>query len=97
MSTEVTNEATTAMLAQREVADSESVQNFLAALTEEQRRRFQEFAHHFLHLGFENGMSRTGATNGPTIEQQAVILVRETALYQAGFAAGAKFDGLESA
>lgn len=82
------NEISTEFASTVEVAENPSIQAFLKSLTEDQKRRFNEFAHHLFYLGMEYGATRRSLK--PTEDQLAQILVTQTVLYAKG--AGESLD-----
>ncbi len=74
-------EATTAAKSQQIISTHVGANAFLATLTAEQQRRYQEIIHHVYHEGVEDGMTRPRAI---TAEQQLGVLLYETDLFLLG-------------
>lgn len=79
------NEATTAFLTAKELETQRSIRTFYDGLDVTQKSRFEEIAHHFVYLGFTEGINRQPITE-LTPELQARVLVKETEMYSWGVA-----------
>ncbi len=86
MNAGIRNEATAAAITHIEISSSDAMQVFLEELTSDQQRRFKEFAHHLVHTGLEDGLSRTGREL--SAEERAVILAHQAGLYLMGWNEG---------
>ena len=82
MTNNIPYEATTGYRTQLEIERHSGIQAFLETLTEEQRRRFGEIAHHLVHLGFEEGSRRF--YEGFDDNRKARQLSFETELFASG-------------
>lgn len=78
------NEATTAMLANKGLADLPGITGFLDGLTCDQQNRFMEFAHHLTHTAFEAGRNRTVPGEVP-VETKAAVMTHEAAWFLRGY------------
>ncbi len=82
MSYSIPNEGITGYRAQLELDQQAGIQSFIEGLTDEQRRRFTEIAHHLVYVGFEEGSRRY--YDGFTDEQKVRQLTYEAELFTAG-------------
>lgn len=83
------HECTTEMLATRVVTENPAMLAFIGSLeSDDQRRRFMEFAHHILYAGFEEGLNRSR----PQVSEvdKGRVLTHETTLYLQGYATARK-------
>lgn len=76
------NESTTEYMAHNAIKETVGIRSFIDGLTEEQKRRFCEIAHHLVHVGFETGTSRRDIEPSDSAKER--ILVQETTLFLKG-------------
>lgn len=84
------NEATTAVLTQQAVEQSNSIQVFMDSLTSQEKSRFTEIAHHLLYIGFVSGQQRSGVEL--TDVQKAGILAHKFEIYLLGHNEGRDYE-----
>lgn len=85
-------EATTRFMAEMEAERMQAVQVFLNKLTPQEQERFHEFMHHFVHVGFEAGLSRRLSGDTISDEQRAQVLGHQARLYLLGVEDGKIFE-----
>lgn len=85
------NEATTEFIAASAAVETSGIQNFMEGLTPEQKRRFEEIAHHLVYVGFEAGSTRRNIQ--PTEAALNRTLIHETTLFLKGAGALAEESG----